>query len=456
MRRLVRRFLVAGLVLIALALPQLAVVTGRFAAWTEWASLVAMFFGVGTVIVASVFLLVIFPRLQAGTTQMTEVAAAVADGDLRRGLSASAVGGFQRQWRIFERMLESLRRLAANLRTAAAENRRTAELLDAGAAGARGAAARVNDGTAQVRASAAAMAGAIRDLTSDGQRLVHMAAGLRTGAEDGARRNVRVREAATAARGQLDEAGRLVAGLETDVRDSTAAVEALAAAAEEIQAFTMLVQQIARQSRLLSLNAGMEAARAGEYGEGFAIVASEVRRLAQSAADAAERTEGLVRAIVQRVADSREKGGRVAATLGAVTAATASGVGTFGTLMLEAEASDRWALSITETAQATDGLARALDRRLTEVAAGLETLARVSAEVGETGVSQLRAADAQSAVAGRLAERAAALAAIAAEFRLPGDEDVTPPVSPATPPVGGAAPARPATPARPSERPQPA
>ncbi|MCU0624114.1 MAG: hypothetical protein MUF53_09655 [Gemmatimonadaceae bacterium] len=108
--------------------------------------------------------------------------------------------------------------------------------------------------------------------------------------------------------------------------------------------------------------------------------------------------------------------------------------------MLEAEASDRWASSIADTAQQTDQLARMLDRRLAEVAAGLDTLARISAEVGTTGVSQQRAADAQSAVAGRLAERAAALAAIAAEFRLPGDDDPDNPEAPRalpTPPVTG-------------------
>ena len=407
----------------AIAVPGMATVGGRFASWTEWAALLALFFGTGTVIVASVFLLVIFPRLQAGTAQMTEVAGRVADGDLRQGLSAEAVGGFQRQWRIFDLMLESLRRLAGNLRSAATENRRTAQLLESGAVGARESAARVSDGTDQLRQSADAMAQAIRELTGDGQRLVSLATGLRTGADDGAQRNARVREAATTARTQLDAAGKLVAGLESDVRDSAAAVEALAEASDDIQAFTVLVQQIARQSRLLSLNAAMEAARAGEYGEGFAVVAGEVRRLAQSAADGAERTESLVRAIVQRVAESREKSSRVAATLADVTAATASGVGTFGTLVLEAEASDRWAMRIAETAQATDALARSLDRQLTTVAAGLDTLARISAEVGETGVSQLRAADAQSAVAGRLAERAAALAAIAAEFKLPGDGD---------------------------------
>jgi len=445
MRRSVRRLLLAGLALIIVALPGMGAVAGRFTHWTEWGALVAMFLGTSATVACTAFLLVLFPRLQAGTAQLVGVVEAVADGDLRQGLSAAPVGGFQQHWRILERMLESLRRLAGNLRSAAAENQRTAELLEASAAGSREAAARVSDGTRQVRANADAMATAIRGLTADGERLVQLAAGLRAGAEDGARRNARVRAAATAARQQLDQAGRLVAGLDADVRESAAAVESLAASAEEIRAFTVLVQQIARQSRLSSLNAAMEAARAGEYGEGFAVVAAEVRRLAQLAADAAARTEGLVRAIVQRVEDSREKSLRVATTLGDVTDATRSGVGTFGTLVLEVEAGDRWTASITEAAQATDGLARDLDRRLGAVATGVHALARISADVGDTGISQLRAADAQGDVASRLARRAVALAAIAAEFRLPGDADgltSPPPDAPDDPGQAGRSPRR--------------
>ncbi|HEX7123496.1 MAG TPA: methyl-accepting chemotaxis protein, partial [Gemmatimonadaceae bacterium] len=76
-------------------------------------------------------------------------------------------------------------------------------------------------------------------------------------------------------------------------------LSALGGASEEIRAFVVLVRKMARQSKLLALNAAMEAARAGEHGSGFAVVASEVRRLARSAGDAADRTDQLVNDVLE-------------------------------------------------------------------------------------------------------------------------------------------------------------
>jgi methyl-accepting chemotaxis protein len=77
-----------------------------------------------------------------------------------------------------------------------------------------------------------------------------------------------------------------------EVRTTAATVSGLSGMSERIGVFTQTVARIARQTHLLALNAAIEAARAEEHGEGFAVVATEVRTLAaeagKSARDVAE------------------------------------------------------------------------------------------------------------------------------------------------------------------------
>ncbi len=71
------------------------------------------------------------------------------------------------------------------------------------------------------------------------------------------------------------------------VRESAAAIEGLVSASTRIGEFAETLTKIARDTNLLALNAAIEAARAGEHGAGFAVVAQEVRTLAEGSARAA-------------------------------------------------------------------------------------------------------------------------------------------------------------------------
>jgi methyl-accepting chemotaxis protein len=76
--------------------------------------------------------------------------------------------------------------------------------------------------------------------------------------------------------------------------NANAAMERITASSGRISSIIGLIDDIAFQTNLLALNASVEAARAGEAGKGFAVVAVEVRRLAQSAAQASAEVKGLI------------------------------------------------------------------------------------------------------------------------------------------------------------------
>lgn len=108
--------------------------------------------------------------------------------------------------------------------------------------------------------------------------------------------NVTAQATEAAARGE-EAVDRTVSGIleiRETVAETTRKVKRLAESSQEISKIVALISQIASRTNLLALNASIEAARAGESGRGFAIVADEVRQLADRAAKASKEIEQIV------------------------------------------------------------------------------------------------------------------------------------------------------------------
>jgi len=100
-----------------------------------------------------------------------------------------------------------------------------------------------------------------------------------------------------------------------DMEHMTRAMEDIRTSATGISAIIKTIDEIAFQTNILALNAAVEAARAGEAGMGFAVVAEEVRNLAQRSANAARETTGRIEDAVAKAQRGAELSAKVAAGL---------------------------------------------------------------------------------------------------------------------------------------------
>ena len=179
------------------------------------------------------------------------------------------------------------------------------------------------------------------------------------------------------------EAENLVAKGHDSMSTLSQAIEEMKGSADETARIVKTIDEIASQTNLLALNAAVEAARAGDAGQGFAVVAEEVRNLARRAGEAARATTDLIQGSVK----NSENGVSVAAVtveaLDEITKATAKA------RKLVAEITKASSQQATAAQQVTSAVSQ-LDTVVQQNAASAEESASASEELNAQA-EQLRA-----------------------------------------------------------------
>lgn len=349
---------------------------------------------------------------------LADVAEAVAGGDLtKRPAEARQGGKVGRLGRAMVAMTTELSRLITLIRASTAETTAFSSEITGGTEHLAQAASSIALTASTLTQQAVEMADSIGLLANETSRLGELARHLATGAQGGLERNRRLKALASDNHERLDESSSRLGALTEDVQASAQAVNAAGAAADEIRAFVTLVQKIARQSKLLALNAAMEAARAGEQGEGFAVVASEVRRLAANASNAAEQTEGLIQGILTRINDARGASARALDRVQAVREATEHGRRSFTQVEEAVREADLWTADMASSATAGDQLVGDLQQRLAELNTGTQGFVHAMHDVAAASEQQSASTQEIAAAATELSRTAAQLDRAASAFR---------------------------------------
>ena len=254
------------------------------------------------VLIALIYLLV-STRLQGLNTLVREVSK-LSGGDLRAAVPEADAASRNEVHVIghaFNQMAESVRNLVKGVSSTSVQVSTAATELE-------GAAKSAMESSVQASTSASGIAASIEQLSVS---ITHVADNANHAAEISA-------EAKTVTGSGRDVVHKTMNELErvaVDINESATLIGLLGERSKQISSVVGVIREIADQTNLLALNAAIEAARAGEQGRGFAVVADEVRKLAERTAMSTQEISVTVNAILKETAGAVQRMQSVSANM---------------------------------------------------------------------------------------------------------------------------------------------